>query len=93
MHTSNIQQNASYRKLENEARIDQRVCLWCDWWMRSESAEHRKCNQCKGEKQGHGTRVGDRIRPVEGVKMSDPWTLDVLQPEEYYNVRHLGVGA
>lgn len=82
MNLSKIQENASYRKPASEARIQQRVCLGCDWWMRSAGVEHRICNHCKGDHRGfRGHRVGARIRPVKGFRTANVWTWEAGQFE------------
>lgn len=85
---------ASYTRLSNEVHIEQRVCLWCNWWMRSTSPAHRKCNHCKHDFGGSPMRVGNRIRPVEGFVLGDPWRVDAKEIEgEFSNVLHLGMGV
>lgn len=86
--------SASYTRLSNECHIEQRICLWCTWWMRSTGSAHRKCNHCKRDFGGSPMRVGNRIRPVEGVARGSSCGLaiDTIE-EEYYNVLHLGIGA
>lgn len=82
----------SYTRLSDEPRIDQRICLWCNWWMRSASAAHRKCNHCKRDFGGSPMRVGNRIRPVEGLTWTDPLEFSERElSDEFANVLHLGM--
>lgn len=96
MDSPNVSQNhrisASYTRLSNECKIDQRICLWCNWWMRSTGPAHRKCNQCKRDFGGSAMRVGNRIRPVEGLSWTDPLEFSERElSDEFANVLHLNM--
>jgi hypothetical protein len=83
----------SYTRLSNQCHIEQRVCLWCNWWMRSCSPAHRKCNYCKHDLGGSPVRVGNRIRPVEiHTTESFEWKQDEIE-SEFANVLHLDNGG
>ena len=81
-----------YTTLNCRVGITQRICLWCNWWMRSTNPAHRKCNHCKRDFGGSAMRVGNRIRPVEGiVQAPESWSHDIVDIQaDFSNVLHLG---
>lgn len=51
-------------RMERQRPIELRMCLRCDHWMRSTSADHRICNPCRNSDRSAYSlfrRAGERL--------------------------------